>query len=83
MVAMGMNPTTTTTTPAPELPDFLTSTQGPEETPIDDIDLPDYVPVIQGGPSTTTTPKPEEGTYPFIRLKKYLQSIPIGMNASL
>ena len=52
----------TTTTPSPDLPDFLTSTVGPAETPIDDIDLPDYVPVITGGPSTTTTAKPEEGT---------------------
>ena len=44
----------------PELPDFLTSTSsGPVEEPIDDIDLPEYVPVVPDtGPATTTTAKP-------------------------
>ena len=50
----------TTTTTERELPAFLTSTPDPEN-PIKDIDLPEYVPVITEGPTTTTTPKPEEG----------------------
>ena len=64
-----MTPSTSSTTIAattePELPDFLTSTSsgGPVEEPIDDIDLPEYVPVVPDtGPDTTTTAKPEQGT---------------------
>ena len=76
MVAMGMTPstssTTITSTTEPELPDFLTSTSsGPVEEPIDDIDLPEYVPVVPDtGPATTTTAKPEQGTLSWFFFQK-------------